>query len=570
MNKMTKKLTAIGLCAALCLSGVGMAFAQTSQTREQPAEEKADASTQANASAREVVKDETVYVLTDAGGAVEKIIVSDWLQNTAGLEAISDVSSLADPENSKGDEGYTADGKDGLIWDCHGEDLYYQGETGQELPVSMTVSYQLDDKPIEARELAGKSGRVTIRFDYENRQYEMVEIDGKQEQIYVPFAMVTGLVLDSDTFRNVELTNGKLLNDGDHMVVLGLAFPGLQENLGLNREQLELPDYVEITADVTDFELGVTVTVATNQLFRALDETSLDSADSLTDALVAMTDAMEQLTDGSSELYEGLNTLLEQTGTLHSGVEQLASGAAAVQSGADSLSGGAAQLQSGSAQLATGLEALSANSAALNGGAAQVFDTLLAAATAQLHSAGVSVPALTAENYATVLDGVLTSLGDSGSAAAQTVAALKASLDSYSSFYQGLLTYTAGVDSAAAGAASLSSGAQTLNAGMTQLRSGAASLASGAQTMQGNMPELAHGVTQLRDGAGTLSDGLRQFREEITDRLTALLGSDPETTTTRLKATADVSAAYRTFTGIHKDMDGQVKFIYRTDEIKLD
>ena len=37
---------------------------------------------------------------------------------------------------------------------------------------------------------------------------------------------------------------------------------------------------------------------------------------------------------------------------------------------------------------------------------------------------------------------------------------------------------------------------------------------------------------------------------------------------TRLKATIDVSKNYRNFSGISDDMDGQVKFIYRTEEIK--
>ena len=32
----------------------------------------------------------------------------------------------------------------------------------------MNISYQLDGKDIAPAELAGKSGKVTIRFDYEN------------------------------------------------------------------------------------------------------------------------------------------------------------------------------------------------------------------------------------------------------------------------------------------------------------------------------------------------------------------------------------------------------------------
>lgn len=556
MNDLTKKLTAIGLCSALCLGSAGIAFAQTADAPAKTAEPAVEEAIAATPSTGEITKDETVYVLTAANGTVEKVIVSDWLQNPQSLDTIADTSLLTDPENVKGDEGYTADGETGLLWDAQGNDLYYQGESQQELPVTMTVSYWLDGQSISAEELAGKSGQVTIRFDYENHQYETVEIAGQQERIYVPFAMLTGLMLDTDTFCNVQVSNGKLLNDGDRTVVIGLAFPGLQEDLALDREQLELPDYVEITADVTDFTLGMTVTVATNSLFNTLEDGELDTDGDLTGMLTALTDAMTQLTDGSSALYDGLCTLLEQSRTLADGVDQLSGGAASLKSGLDSLQAGASQLQ-------TGLDTLSASSATLNTGAGQVFDTLLSTATAQLQATGASVPALTAENYAAVLDGVLAKLGDSTGATYQTVAALKTSLDSYNSFYQGLLTYTAGVDSAAQGAASMQAGA-------SQLQSGAATLYQGTMRLQSSMPALLSGITQLRDGSMTLNDGLQQLREQSTDRLAAMLGSDPATTLARLQATCEVSRAYQNFSGLADGMTGQVKFLYRTAEIQCD
>lgn len=255
MNKLGRKLTAAGLCAALCLTGAGAAFAKTTDAAEAAQPKKVQtvqASTQ-----QEVCKDETVYVLAGADGSVQKIIVSDWIKNALESDTISDRSDLTDIENIKGDESYTLDENNMAVWDAQGNDIYYQGKIEKELPVNMTVSYKLDGKAISAEELAGKSGTVTIRFDYKNNQYEMVEIDGKREKIYVPFAMLTGMLLDSDTFRHVQVTNGKLLNDGDHTIVVGLAFPGLQENLSISRETLEIPSYVEITADVTDFELAM-------------------------------------------------------------------------------------------------------------------------------------------------------------------------------------------------------------------------------------------------------------------------------------------------------------------------
>ena len=408
MNKLSVKVTSICLCAAIMLGGAGAAYALTGEKNEVPA--KAVMTSTKVEEEKEVSKDETVYVLAGADGSVQKIIVSDWIKNALKENSIADKSGLSDIENVKGNETYTIDGSNMTVWDAEGNDIYYQGNIEKELPVAMTVSYKLDGKPISADELAGKSGKVTIRFDYENRQYETLSIDGKNEKIYVPFGMLTGMLLDSDTFRNVEISNGKLLNDGDRTAVIGIAFPGLQENLGIDKDKVEIPDYVEITADVTDFELGMTVTIATNEIFNELDAAKVDSADGLTSSLNELTDGMQQLMDGSSALYDGLCTLLDKSGELVTGIETLANGAKSLKDGAASLDEGAAQLQKGAADLSSGLNTLASNNASLNGGAKQVFDTLLSTATAQLSAAGISVPALTVDNYADVLNNIIASL----------------------------------------------------------------------------------------------------------------------------------------------------------------
>ncbi len=733
MNKLSVKITSICLCAAIMLGGAGTAYALTGEKNEVPAK-VVTTSTKAEEE-KEVSKDETVYVLAGADGSVQKIIVSDWIKNALNENSIADKSGLSDIENVKGNETYTLDGSNMTVWDAEGNDIYYQGNVEKELPVAMFVSYKLDGKPISADELAGKSGKVTIRFDYENRQYETVNIDGKNEKIYVPFGMLTGMLLDSDTFRNVEVSHGKLLNDGDRTAVIGIAFPGLQENLGIDKDKVEIPDYVEITADVTDFELGMTVTIATNEIFNELDAAKIDSADGLTSSLNELTDGMQQLMDGSSALYDGLCTLLDKSGELVDGIEKLANGAKTLKDGADSLDKGAAQLQKGAADLSSGLNTLASNNASLNGGAKQVFDTLLSTATAQINAAGISVPALTVDNYADVLNNIIASLdgtavynqalaqvsaavegnrslieqkvtaavreqvaaqveaaakeqvtagvtaavreqikaqviGASGmtqadyeaavaagmipeeqqsavaaaieeqmatdqvqtlieantaaqmendeikaaiaantdaqmqseavkqtiaenvetqmnqvisenmasdtvqsqisaaSEGAKSIISLKESLDSYNSFYLGLLTYTDGVASAANGAATLSSGTSDLKGGTAQLKEGASSLYDGILQLKNGTPALVDGVTQLKDGAMQLSDGLKQFNEEGIQKLVDLVGGDIESMLARVRATIDVSKDYQNFSGISANMDGQVKFIYRTDEIK--
>lgn len=761
MSKTTKKILAICLCAALCLGGAGMAFAQASSKKAD--DQPVSAAQQAAELQQKISKDETVYVLTGADGSVKKIIVSDWLKNELGSASVADKSDLSDIENVKGDESYTTNGDNMTVWDAQGNDIYYQGNIQKELPVGLSVRYYLDGKSISPEELKGKSGKVTIRFDYENRQYETVQINGVNQRIYVPFAMLTGMILDNDTFQNVQITNGKLVNDGDRTVVVGLAFPGLQENLNLSRDDLSIPDSVEITADVTNFSLGMTVTLACNDLFSQLGDVDLTSLDS-TSALDQLTGAMDQLLNGSSALYEGLSTLLDKSGELVSGVEELAQGAAAIKSGADSVDDGAAQLKAGLADLSSGLNTLSANSEALNSGAKQVFNSLLETAATQIRAKGLNVPDLTIENYAGELNTLIKSLDETtvyetalkqvtdaveaqrpvitqkvteavrqqvetkvaaavrqqvtkevtaavqqqvtatvtdtvqqqvaeqviqaaanmskadydtavaagiipqqtqdavnaaiqsqmgseavqskiaenvsaqmaseavqskitenidtqisseavqatitentdaqlqteaiqatiqqqtelqvqkaisenmasdavqsqlkkASEGAQTLIALKASLDDYNTFYLGLLTYTGGVDDAAAGANALYAGADQLKDGTAQLRAGAAQLYNGVLQLQDGTPALVSGVTQLKDGAMQLSEGLQQFNRDGIQKLVNLLQNDVGDLSARVQATIDVSKDYRSFAGISDDAEGQVKFIYRTDEI---
>lgn len=761
MSKTTKKILAICLCAALCLGGAGMAFAQASSKKAD--DQPVSAAQQAAELQQKISKDETVYVLTGADGSVKKIIVSDWLKNELGSASVADKSDLSDIENVKGDESYTINGDNMTVWDAQGNDIYYQGNIQKELPVGLSVRYYLDGKSVSPEELKGKSGKVTIRFDYENRQYKTVQINGVNQRIYVPFAMLTGMILDNDTFQNVQITNGKLVNDGDRTVVVGLAFPGLQENLNLSRDDLSIPDSVEITADVTNFSLGMTVTLACNDLFSQLGDVDLTSLDS-TSALDQLTGAMDQLLSGSSSLYEGLSTLLDKSGELVSGVEELAQGAAAIKSGADSVDDGAAQLKAGLADLSSGLNTLSANSESLNSGAKQVFNSLLETAATQIRAKGLNVPDLTIENYAEELNALIKSLDETtvyetalkqvtdaveaqrpvitqkvteavrqqvetkvaaavrqqvteevtaavqqqvtatvtdtvqqqvaeqviqaaanmskadydaavaagiipqqtqdavnaaiqaqmgseavqskiaenvsaqmaseavqskitenidtqisseavqatitentdaqlqteaiqatiqqqtelqvqkaisenmasdavqsqlkkASEGAQTLIALKASLDDYNTFYLGLLTYTGGVDDAAAGANALYAGADQLKDGTAQLRAGAAQLYNGVLQLQDGTPALVSGVTQLKDGAMQLSEGLQQFNRDGIQKLVNLLQNDVGDLSARVQATIDVSKDYRSFAGISDDAEGQVKFIYRTDEI---
>lgn len=632
----TKKkdlIKVIAVAAAGVIAGTGVtaaAFGTANKTENTENTSAASSQAAETTEQKKPSKDETVYVLANADGSVKKIIVSDWIKNNGG-KTVSDKTELSDIKNVKGDESYVMDTDNMREWNADGKDIYYQGTISKALPVDLKVSYELDGKPVSAESLAGKSGKVTIRFDYTNNQYKNVSIDGKNTKIYVPFVMLTGLLLDNDIFTNVEISNGKIINDGDRIIAVGFALPGMQENLNLSRDKVDIPDFVEITADVNNFALSNTLTVAANSIISDLDVSKLDSADDLQASLTELSSAMSKLLDGSSELYGGLSELLLKSNELISGVDKLANGASA--------------LSDGAAALSAGLSELVSNNDTLNAGAKQVFDTLLSTVSQKLKDNGITVDTLTVENYKTVIGGLLENPTDSQkaeliniadaalnaklsaigvpqnyygavkvllatklssgetqeSAMAEIAAMLQnisdpqnaaaigaaaataesengkqiinafclnlanqtleptakeavAQLDGYNEFYKGVLAYTAG--------------AKQAYDGSTELKNGAKELSDGANALKSGSSQLVGGVQQLTDGSKRLADGLKEFNEKGISKLTSLAGDDLGSLVTRIKATVEVSRDYKSFAGIADGTDGDVKFIYRTDEIK--
>ncbi|WP_294787695.1 hypothetical protein [uncultured Eubacterium sp.] len=319
-------------------------------------------------------KEETVYVVADPDGSPNEVIVSDWLKNFDGADTIEDFSNLRDIENVKGDETFTqgADGK--LTWQADGNDIYYQGKTDKELPIDMKMTYYLDGEKITPENLAGKSGKVTIRVDYTNKEKT-------EEGVYVPFAAVTGMMLNKD-FTNVEVTNGKVVSDGSNQVVVGFAFPGLSESLDLdskNMEDVNIPEYVEVTADVKDFSLDTTMTFIMSDILQELDVDQDIDLSGIEDAIDSLSDASKQLVDGSKELVDGTGTLLDgikayTTGvsTLKSGINAYTGGVAQVKSGMDAYTDGVAQVAGGTKQLEEKSGDLKDGITQLVGGALQV------------------------------------------------------------------------------------------------------------------------------------------------------------------------------------------------------
>lgn len=301
-------------------------------------------------------KSETVYAVMDADGNTTDVSVSEWLKNEGKSNNLSDYSNLKNIKNTSGDEKMSRDGNK-LVWAAKGKDIHYTGDYDGELPVKVKVSYYLNGTKVSADEIAGKKGNVKIRFDYDIN-------DSVKENGYSltrPYAIVSAVVLSNDNFTNVTVNNGKAVNDGNSTAVVGIALPGMSDNLQI--DELDIPDHVTINAKTTNFEIDGTYTVADSGFMNDVDTTKLDDAtgqiDELESALDKLSDASKKLVDGSSKLAKGANKLANSSSQIEEGTETLKDGTESMKNGSKDLKAGTGDLKQGTGDLKTGVKDLS-------------------------------------------------------------------------------------------------------------------------------------------------------------------------------------------------------------------
>lgn len=697
-KKFQNKYTIRMMAGVLVLAMAGCSFAAGyAQGAGQPAvtaraaekselEEKIGELVNKKSGVDDTTKDETVYVISDAKGQSGKVIVEEWLKNRDKAATIEDVSDLKDITNVKGDETFTQDG-DKLIWQADGSDIYYEGTTDKQVPISEKITYYLDGEEIEPEQLAGRSGKVTIRFDYENHEKTTIEKNGKSIEVYVPFTVMTGMIV-SDDFTNIEVTNGKVVSDGKNNIVVGMAMPGLHESLqkedGEFDGSIEFPDYVEVSADVENFSLEMTASVAMSGLLSDMNLSDVDLTD-LENSIDELSDGSEQLEDGSRQLKDGLGTLKDSMDTFKSGASELSSGIKDYTDGAKKLNDGLSTLNASVGTLSEGAETLNASAKTIAAGvqtldralntemsdqekaaakkqvsamfaensaayqliykaaAANFTDTMTGDATVAQIQSGIAGMGLTSDDVVAALAGYYAQNGftdvTSGKtySAGQCQATVPGTDTTYAAYFassvlkgglaQGIAggiaangsdavgksvvsacesaAQTAAVQGAenakktiasqieavdktsgyslVSGTLALSKGISTLAAGVPDLVSGVGQLASGAGTLVANNEKLRNGASDLADGANKIADGVIQlddgadelyngmvtFNEEGISKLVDAFDGDAKDLIDRIDAVVQAGENYTTFTGLAKEQVGSVKFIIKTDAVKV-
>ena len=260
-------------------------------------------------------KEESVYSKLDNNGIAYQTIVSNHLKNTEKSELLKDISDLMNIENVSGNQEYEED-NGRLIWKAEGEDIYYQGNSKKELPIECKISYKLDGQEISKEDIIGKSGFAKVIFEFTNKEQRKATINGKEETMYVPFIVGIGTVIDNENNKNIEISSGKVIDNGNKTIILGIALPGMQESLGIDKNTIDIPNSIEISMEAKDFEMNEIYCFATPKL---IDEDDLE----LFNKIDKIYDMATELKDGSSQLLQGSKQLSEGAGKLNAGTHEL-------------------------------------------------------------------------------------------------------------------------------------------------------------------------------------------------------------------------------------------------------
>lgn len=488
-----------------------------------------------------LTKNEMIYTSLDENGKLVLSTVTNQIQNNK-TEEIEDETELKNILNINGKETFTLE-KNTLKWQASGRDIFYRGDITKEQPIDVVVEYYLDDKKMSAKEMIGKKGKVKLVLKYQNKLSHQVNINGKTETIYTPFVVTTGMVLNNDYNKNIEIQNGKAVNSGSRTMIIGLSSPGLYQSLGM--KELETLDTVTITYDTTKFSLGSIYMIATPKLLEEKDLTIFDKLNSLSSNLETLKSSMDKLEEGAKKLEEGSITL--------------SSGANEISTNLKAVSESITKLKNGSTNLKEGLEFI----------VATLDQTIIAVEqelqVSNLVEAKEKLEGLKQGNE-TIITNTLTKLGMDYN-----------TLMSYSGTDAGILeakglVYVLSMDSKIVDQSIstldllplLKSGLEQLKEGSKEIEYNLGLLETGTKQLENGALALANGANELKEGIVTLSSGTKEMNQ---------VGITPlyqysnliRNYSTKLEAMTDLSKEYHGYASNNADT---TTFVYMIKGVK--
>lgn len=250
------------------------------------------------------VKNETVYVLLSSDGTLlnQRIVNRIYDRQDSNAPLIVDYGDYLQIENMVADAAPQVD-DNRLLWESSllsEADLYYEGLIDKDLPLSLAISYYLNDQEISAADLAGKNGSLKIIISFRNNlNYEepVSYYDHADNLVtvietnYVPLLVQGTFSVDLNRYANIEVQDGNTVITGQSAAVNFMSFPYPESS-------------ITISMDGSDIELDKITFVVSPQMppLPAID---------IEDELLQMLEGVSLLSGGIKELSNGADQLLQ-------------------------------------------------------------------------------------------------------------------------------------------------------------------------------------------------------------------------------------------------------------------
>ncbi len=507
-------------------------------------------------------KEETVYAKLNSDGSVKSILVNEHLINNEKLDSIEDYSELEDILNINSNHTYTK--KDNLLtWNSKGSDIFYQGISKKETPVTENITYKLNGEDISLNDLIGKSGKVEITIKYNNTDKHVIN----KQTLYTPFVVTTATIVDGANNSDITVTNGKVVNNGSNFIVVGLSTPGLYESLGL--QELKGLDTVKISYNTTKFKLSSIYSVVTSKL---IDNNDLD----IFSKLNTVYSSVNKLQDSMNQIESGSKTILENLKTIDEGSSLISENLNTVVEKLEQIKEGSASLDTNLEQIITTLDNVIASfNSSENQAKIESIKTLIATNTNTITklTEGNANSKLAYENYH--LDMLTYAQVE---AMSSDLVSAKYNFENNYDMNNNLIYLLTKNNEA------LTSSLETLNSiqsqittldgylkqmktGTNTLKDGTSMLYSGVSVLNTKMKELSDGTSKLQNGMNTLNTGITTFNQQGINTLSNL-ATKANSISSKASTLMKLGEEYQTFDTKGENVESSTKFVLVVDGVK--
>lgn len=249
-----------------------------------------------------LTKDETVYSNLNNDGTVKKTTVTEHLINSEKSDNISDITSLQNIKNQNGKEKFSLS-ENNITWNAKGKDIYYQGTTDKELPISTNITYKLNGETVNPKKIVNKSGDIEITYNFTNNEVNYYN----GEIIYTPFVLTLSTTLLNKYNSDIEVTNGRVISTGTNSVIAAISTPGLYESL--NIDSLKNLNQITIKYHTTKFQTNSVYLTATSKLLEESDLNFNYQISNIQTQANTLANSTNLLVEGSNKINTNLNYL---------------------------------------------------------------------------------------------------------------------------------------------------------------------------------------------------------------------------------------------------------------------